>query len=232
MSRWPVVGGDDLTVVLADAQPAVRRDLRALLSAVDGMTVVAEAATGEEAVREVVSHRPDVLMLDLRLRGVNGVAVSREVVIAAPDTAVLVFTDCGDDDSLYAALSTGVRGYLLKGTEPQDIVRGVRAVAEGAAIFGADVAGRITGLLAAPRPRGPFSLSSLTAREREVLALLATGAGNTAVAQQLGVAPKTVRNLVSAIVVKLRVADRAEAIRRATDAGLVAAPAPRCVALR
>ena len=203
-----------LTVVLADEQPLVRDGLRGLFSATTGITVVAEAGTDGDAVRAVLGHRPDVLVLDLTL----GAAVARTVRTEAPETAVLVFTALEDDLSIAAALRGGVQGYLAKRAEPADVVRAVRNVAGGAAVFGAGIANRIPGLLLGPVE--PFPLTGLGAREREILALAASGIADTAIAHRLGIAPKTVRNQVSLISTKLRVGSRAEAITLARAAGL------------
>lgn len=214
-----------VTVVLADNHPVVRGGLRALLSATLGIEVVAEAATAREAVREAVLHRPDVLMLDLRMGDRAGIAAITDVLRSAPGVAVLVFTCVDDEHSVFAAMRAGARGYLLKEASHQDIVRAVRGTAAGEAIFGAPIARRITELLSAPTGlvRRPFS--ELTSREREVLDLLAGGLPNSAIARRLHLAPKTISNHISAIFGKLRVADRAEAIVRARDAGLGRVPA-------
>ncbi|WP_396278745.1 response regulator [Kibdelosporangium aridum] len=208
----------ELTVVLADDHPVVRGGLMALLSSVEGITVVAEATNGREAVEETVKHRPDVLLVDLQMPDLNGIAATREVLKAAPDVAVLVLTMFHDDESVVSAMRAGARGYILKGAGQEDIVRAVRGVAAGEAIFGQNVAHRVLDLLATPRTAEPFP--DLTAREREVLDLVAAGLGNAVIARQLHLAPKTVSNHISAIFAKLRVVDRAAAIVRAREAGL------------
>jgi DNA-binding NarL/FixJ family response regulator len=208
----------ELTVVLADDHPVVRSGLRALLSSVDGITVVAEATTGREAVDETVKHRPDVLLVDLQMPDLNGIAATREVLQSAPEVAVLVLTMFHDDESVVSAMRAGARGYILKGAGQEDIVRAVRGVAAGEAIFGQNVAHRVLDLLATPRTAEPFP--DLTVREREVLDLVAAGLGNAVIARQLHLAPKTVSNHISAIFAKLRVVDRAAAIVRAREAGL------------
>lgn len=197
------------TVVLADEQPVVRDGLRGLFAATTGITVVAEAGTGQDAADAVRHHRPDVLVLDLAL----GADVARQV---RDETSVLVFTALEDDASILSALRAGVRGYLLKRADPADVLRGVRGVAVGTAIFGAGIAGRIAGLLSRP------PLPELSAREREILTLTATGLSTPQIARQLGLAPKTVRNQVSMILAKLQVPNRAEAVTLAVGAGLVA----------
>jgi DNA-binding NarL/FixJ family response regulator len=199
-----------VTVVLADAQPVVRWGLRAHLSAVDDIEVVAEAGTGPDAVREALRHRPDVLIMDLRM----GADAISEV---PSDVAVLVFTDADDPESVHAALRAGARGYLLKGAGQDDLVRMVRGVAAGEAIFCALVAGLLSDLVTSP---GARPLPGLTTREREVLELITSGMTNAAIALRLGLARKTVVNTSSAIFRKLRVATRADAITMAREAGL------------
>lgn len=210
----------DLTVVLADDYPVVRRGLRALLSSVEGITVVAEAASGHDAVREALLHRPDVLITELRMRELNAAAAIREVLRSTPGTAVLVFAMLEDDESVFTAMRAGARGYILKGSEQEDIVRAVRGVAAGQAIFGARIASRITELLCTSSMRARHPFPDLTTREGEVLDLIAAGMSNPAIARRLGLAPKTVSNHISAIFTKLQVTGRAEAIMRIREAGI------------
>jgi DNA-binding NarL/FixJ family response regulator len=206
-------------VVLADDHPVVRDGLRSLLASLPGVELVAEAATGREAVREAVLHRPDVVVMDLHMPDLDGIAATREVVRAVPSAAVLVLTMYDDDDSVFAAMRAGARGYLLKGAGQAEITGAIRAVAAGQAIFGPGVAARVLRYFAAPpRPDVPFP--DLTAREREVLDLVATGLTNAVIAARLGLAAKTVANHLSAIFTKLQVAGRAEAIAVARQEGL------------
>jgi len=193
-------------VLVADDHPGVVGHLRDLLSAA-GMTVVTAAVTGREAAR----HHPDVLVLDPWTAAIGGTEVIRDVVRSAPGTAVLVFTASEDDDSVLSAVRAGARGYLLVGVTDEDIVRAVRGVAAGEAIFGRSIAPRVLDLLANP---GAAPLPDLTQRERALLDLLAAGHGNAAIATTLQLAPKTVRNLISALVAKLGVADRETAVRK------------------
>jgi DNA-binding NarL/FixJ family response regulator len=159
--------------------------------------------------------------MDLRMPGLDGIEATRRIVAASPHIAVLVLTMHDDDASLFSAVRAGARGYLLKGADQAEIVRAVAAVAEGEAIFGASLAGRILEFFAAPRARGTeVVFPQLTAREHEVLDLIAAGRSNGEVAATLVLSPKTVRNHVSAIFAKLQVADRAQAIVLARDAGL------------
>ncbi|WP_329047372.1 response regulator transcription factor [Amycolatopsis sp. NBC_01488] len=208
-----------IRVVIADDHPIVREGLAALLNSLPGFTVAGIAADGHAAVREVVTTRPDVAVLDLRMPGLDGIAATKEIARAVPGVAVLVLTMFSDDDSVFAAMRAGARGYLVKGAEQDEIARAIRAVAAGEAIFGPAVAQQVLSFLTAPPATGePFP--ELTRREREILDLLAAGLPNGAIGRRLGLAAKTVANNVSAILTKLQVADRAAAIIRARDAGL------------
>jgi DNA-binding NarL/FixJ family response regulator len=208
-----------IRVVLADDHPVVRAGLAALLTSLPGIEVVGVAATGREAVREVVTSRPDVAVLDLQMPDLDGFAATREIARTAPDVAVLVLTMFEDDDSVFAAMRAGARGYLVKGAEQEEIARAIRAVAAGEAIFGPGVARRMLSFFSAP-PATPEPFPSLTAREREILDLLAAGLSNSAIGDRLSLAAKTVANNVSTIFTKLAVADRSAAIIQARNAGL------------
>jgi DNA-binding NarL/FixJ family response regulator len=208
-----------IRVVLADDHPVVRAGLAALLTSLDGIEVVGVASTGREAVREVITSRPDVAVLDLQMPDLDGFAATRELGRSAPDVAVLVLTMFEDDDSVFAAMRAGARGYLVKGAEQEEIARAIQAVAAGEAIFGPGVARRMLGFFSAPPPAAePFP--ELTTRERQILDLLAAGLSNSAIADRLDLASKTVANNVSAIFTKLGIADRSAAIVQARNAGL------------
>lgn len=184
-----------IRVVLVDDHPVVLGGLRALLESLADYEVVAEAADGASAVKEVQLTQPDVVLMDVRMPGLDGLAATRAIRAAVPDTAVLMLTMFEDDDAVFNAMRAGARGYLLKGADQIEIDRAIRAVVAGEAIFSPAVATRVLGHFAGttsvPRP-DPFP--ELTAREREVLDLVATGMRNAAIAQQLFLSQKTVAN--------------------------------------
>jgi DNA-binding NarL/FixJ family response regulator len=220
----PVTGPDpetqpDIAVVIADDHPVVRGGLRALIASLPGFAVVGEATTGLEAVRVAQTLRPDVVIMDIRMPELDGTEATRRIAAVAPGVAVLVLTMHDDDDTVFAAMQAGARGYLLKGAEQAEIDRALRAVVAGEAIFGPGIASRVLGYFSATRPADvPFP--ALTAREREILDHVAAGERNSVIAQRLSLAPKTISNHLSSIFAKLAVADRAEAIVRARDGGL------------
>jgi DNA-binding NarL/FixJ family response regulator len=211
-----------LRVVVADDHPLVREGLRAVLSTDPSVSLVAEAADGEQAVRAAVEHVPDVIVMDLQMPGLSGIEATRAIAERVPQVAVLVVTMHEDDDSLLAAMRAGARGYLLKGAGREDLLRALRAVAAGDAIFGPGIAQRVAARFSAGAGAAPLpaAFAELTQREHEVLALIAAGRSNTEIARTLVVAPKTVRNHISNIFAKLGVPDRAQAIVRAREAGL------------
>ena len=211
--------GTCVRVVIADDHPVVRDGLSALLASVPSLAVAGTASDGREAVRAAVTLRPDVLIMDIQMPGLGGVAATAEIARAAPGVAVLMLTMFDDDDSVFAAMRAGARGYVLKGAQQDEIVRAIHAVAAGQAIFGPGIARRVLGLAAAPPGRSvPFP--ELTGRERQVLDLIAAGVRNPEIAQRMSIAPKTVANHIAAIFAKLQVPDRNQAIILARDAGL------------
>ncbi len=207
-----------MRVVVADDHPIVRRGLCDLLESLADVEVVAVAADGDAAVREVVTVRPDVVLLDLQMPGLSGPDAIRELSRVAPSTAVLVLTMFNDDETILEAIRAGARGYLVKGAQQDEIERSLRAVAEGQVIFGSDVADRVVGAVA--RSEATDRFPELSARETEILDLVAAGLSNAVIGQRLGLATKTIANNVSAIFVKLGVSDRPAAIVRARDGGL------------
>src|SRR5450755_3510890 len=209
-----------LRVVMADDHP-VFRDGLAMILRERGIAVVAEVADGQETIEAAAAHHPDVVLMDLTMPGLGGVEATRRLLAVQPAVAVLVLTMSEDDDSLFAALRAGARGYLLKEAAADDIARAVVTVARGETVLGARVSTRVLdavrgGLL----PGAPAPFPRLTEREREVLELVARGYPNARVAHHLGLSEKTVRNHVSAILAKLPAATRAEAVALARDNGL------------
>jgi DNA-binding NarL/FixJ family response regulator len=207
-----------LRVLIADDHPMFRAGLRTTLELAEGIEPVGEVATGLEAVAAVAELQPDVVVMDLHMPELNGIEATRRIVSDRPGTGVVVLTMFEDDDSVFAAMRAGARGYLLKGANPDEIERAIAAVARGEAIFGPAVAQRVIEFLTAPEPPRPFP--ELTDREREVLELIAQGWSNKRIAQHFVLSDKTVRNHVSNILGKLQVADRPQAIVRAREAGL------------
>ncbi len=216
---------DRIRILIADDHPVFRYGLRALLATEPDAELLGEASTGDEATAQAAALQPDVVLMDLNMPGgVNGIEATRRILQASPHVGVLVLTMFEDDDSVFAAMRAGARGYLLKGGDATETLRAIRAVANGEAIFSPAIARRLMRFFAAPRSRGtaapPEAFPDLTEREHEVLTLIAQGYTNTAIADRLVLSPKTVRNHVSNIFNKLQVADRAQAIVRAREAGL------------
>lgn len=207
-------------IVLADDHPVFRSGLRALLASTDHVGVVGEASTGDAAVALAVDLQPDAVVMDLHMPGgLNGVEATRELAIRAPDVRVLILTMFDDDESVFAAMRAGASGYLLKDAEQDDVIRSIVAVARGDVVFGPAIATRMRAFFTSKEAAAsPFP--QLTSREAEVLDLIAAGLDNTTIGRRLQVAPKTVRNTVSNIFMKLHVADRSQAIVRARDAGM------------
>lgn len=203
-----------IRVLIADDHPVFLSGLEALLSASPGIEVVGRATSGDEVRSSVQTSRPDVVVLDLNMPGPGGIATIRELA-ARSQARVLVLTMYDDDSLVFDAVRAGALGYVLKGAHPDEIVLGVEAVARGEAVFGTALAARMADWFARPDP-----FQELTPRQRDVLGLLARGLKNQAIADRLGITLKTVRNLVSEILTKLQVPDRASAGERARRAGL------------
>jgi DNA-binding NarL/FixJ family response regulator len=208
-----------LRVLVVDDHPLFRFGVCTLLAAEPGIEVVGEAASGVHAVDAAAALRPDVVVMDLHLPDLSGIQATRHITAATPDTGVLMLTMADESESVFAAMRAGARGYLLKDAEPDEIIRAVQAVARREAIFGPDIANRVLGFFNQPPASEPV-FPELTGREREVLSLIAAGHSNGVIANTLCLSPKTVRNHISNVFAKLHVADRAEAIVRARDAGL------------
>ncbi|MCB0212946.1 MAG: response regulator transcription factor [Anaerolineae bacterium] len=211
---------DKLTVLIADDHPLFRKGLRALLASMPTTALVGEATTGEEAIDLAEKLQPDVILMDLQMPGGGGLPAIRQIVQTSPHIRILVVTMFEDDDSVFAAMRAGARGYVLKDMDDDDITRAILAVGHGEAIFSPAIAQRMMGFFAARPALPPDIFPELTESERNVLRLMAQGVSNDAIAQQLSLSNKTVRNYVSNIFSKLQVADRAQAIVKARDAGL------------
>jgi DNA-binding NarL/FixJ family response regulator len=209
-----------IKVLVADDHPIFRDGLAMLLASVDGIDVVGTAADGAEAVDAAARLRPDVVVMDVQMPRLNGVEATRRLAAELPEIGIVVLTMSEDDGTVFAAIRAGARGYLVKGAEQEEIVRAITTVASGGAVFGATLALRIAEFFAAGPPTPTEAFPQLTAREREILELLAAGRSNQQIASALFLSPKTVRNNVSNVFAKLQVADRAEAIVRAREAGL------------
>ena len=209
-----------IRLLIVDDHPAFRRGLELMLSDVDDIEVVAQAASGEEAVELAAQTTPDVVLMDLRMPGLDGIESTRRLKRLHSSLSVVVLTMFEDDASVFAAMRAGARGYVLKGADQDEIERAVRAAAAGEAIFGPAIADRVILHFAqgGEHPRATFP--SLTQREREVLSLIANGKGNAAIAHELGINLKTVRNHVSNVFTKLHVSDRASAIVKARESGM------------
>ena len=212
-----------IRILIADDHLFYREGVRALLAAEGDVVVVGEASSGDEAVARAAELAPDVVLMDLKMPGLNGIEATRQILGAQPQIAILVITMFDDDDSVFAVMRAGARGYLLKDADHDELMRAIKGVRQGEAIFGPAIARRMMqyfgGLRrAAPANADPFP--ELTEREREILALIAQGHSNQAIAQRLVLSIKTVQNHVSNIFGKLQVASRAEAIVRARDAGI------------
>jgi DNA-binding NarL/FixJ family response regulator len=208
-----------IRVLLADDHPLVRQGLRAVLNTVPDIEVVGEVDDGHQAVRRAVELTPDVIIMDLQLPGLHGIEATRQIQAQIPAAAVLVLTMFEDDTTVFAAVQAGALGYLVKGADGADIVAAVHAAAAGQPVFGAALAGRLrTWFASPPAQEGPFP--ERTARERDILDHLAAGLTNAEIGQRLHLSGKTVANNVSAILAKLHLTQRSQAIVRARDAGL------------
>ena len=209
------------TILVVDDHPLFREGLVGLLRTIDGMEVAGAVGDGETAIELSARLRPDVVFMDLNLPGMSGIEATRRTLAAAPETAVLIMTMVDDDTTVVAALRAGARGYLLKGADQDDIVRAIAAVGSGEAIFGPDIAKRVIEYFTVPRAsHAAQAFPELTEREREVLELVAQGHNNAWMARHFVLSQKTIRNHVSNIFTKLQVADRAQAIVRAREAGM------------
>ncbi len=213
--------GQPIRILVVDDHPLFRNGMRALLAADPDTEVAGEATTGEEAIAMAAQIQPDIVLMDLQMPGLSGVDATRLIMRATPSARILMVTMFDDDHSVFAAIRAGARGYLLKGAHPEEILRAIRVVAGGEAIFSASIATRLIDFFGSLRPEAlPHAFPQLTGRERAILSLIAQGMSNVQIARQLSLSSKTVANHVSNILGKLQVADRAQAMLRAREAGL------------
>jgi DNA-binding NarL/FixJ family response regulator len=211
---------DRIRVLIADDHPVFRDGLHALVEAAPDLDFVGEATTGIEAVDLAASGRPAVILMDLRMPELSGIEATRRILEADPTVGILIVTMSEDDESLFAAMRAGARGYIPKDAERGEILSAIRAAAVGEAVFGASIARRVAEFFAAPRSPAAEPFPDLTERENEILELIAQGRSNSDIAGRLGITSKTVRNHVANVFNKLQVADRSQAIVRAREAGL------------
>jgi DNA-binding NarL/FixJ family response regulator len=216
---------DTIRILIADDHALFREGLQALFAALPDIKVVGEAAEGETAISQVDALQPDVVLMDINMPKVNGIEATRRILSLRANLGIIMVTMLEDDASVFAAMRAGARGYVLKGAHHDEILQAIRAVAAGQAVFGPGIATRMMnffqGLNAAPQTgKATQAFPELTEREREVLALIANGVSNKEIAEKLFISMKTVSNHITNVFSKLQVADRAQAVIRARDAGL------------
>lgn len=211
---------EPIRILIADDHTLFRDGLTALFASLPDLVVVGQAATGAEAITLAEQHQPDVVLMDIQMPGINGIEATRQIVQTSPHIGVIIVTMFEDNDSVFAAMRAGARGYVLKGAGQEEMERTIQAVARGEALFGSAIASRLMNFFAGPKPADGPLFAELTEREREVLTLIAQGVNNGEIAHRLSLSVKTVRNHVSNIFSKLQVVDRAQAIIRARTAGL------------
>jgi DNA-binding NarL/FixJ family response regulator len=215
-----------ITLLVVDDHTLFREGLAALLTAVPETHVLAQAATGHEAIAQAAATNPHIILMDIQMPGLNGIEATRHILAAQPHIGIIMLTMLEDDDSLFAAMCAGARGYILKGADKAEVLRTIKAVARGEALFGPAIAGRLTrffqrgGRVGSEGDTAVSPFPDLTDREHELLTLIAQGHSNNDIASQLHISPKTVSNHISSIFNKLQVADRAQAIVKARQAGL------------
>lgn len=212
---------DDLRILIADDHPLFRDGIRLMLSTAPDMKLIGEATSGDEAVRLAAELQPDVILMDIKMPGINGIEATRQILQASPHIRILIVTMFEDDASVFTTMKVGARGYVLKDADKEDMLRAIRSVGRGDAIFSAEIASRLSDLfssgnLTVPKEQFP----TLTTREREILHLIVQGASNAEIADLLGLTSKTISNYISNIYSKMQVVDRDEAILRARETGL------------
>lgn len=212
---------EPLRVLIADDHPLFRHGIRTLLEATSEFVVVDEASTGEEVIALATTLQPDIILMDIQMPGVNGVEATRHISRESPHIRILMVTMFEDDASVFTAMRSGARGYILKDAEKGELLRAIRAVGNGEAIFSPAIATRLIDFFSSPPPTALAQVfPELTEREREILNLIAQGLSNVEIAERLVLTHGVVRNYVSNVFSKLQVADRARAIIRAREAGM------------
>lgn len=210
-----------IRIIIADDHTLLRDGLRALFASVPDIEVIGEAESGADAISKAEQLQPDVILMDIQMPGINGIQATRQIVSKQPEIGVIVVTMYKDDDSVFAAMRAGARGYILKGADQDEMLRAIRAVASGEALFGPEIATRLVNFFSSPQADlSPQAFPELTSREHEVLELIAKGLNNQVIANRLSISEKTVRNHISNIFNKLQVVDRAQAIVKAREAGM------------
>lgn len=210
-----------IRIIIADDHTLLRDGLRALFASVPDIEVIGEAESGADAISKAEQLQPDVILMDIQMPGINGIQATRQIVSKQPEIGVIVVTMYKDDDSVFAAMRAGARGYILKGADQDEMLRAIRAVASGEALFGPEIATRLVNFFSSPQvDLSPQAFPELTSREHEVLELIAKGLNNQVIANRLSISEKTVRNHISNIFNKLQVVDRAQAIVKAREAGM------------
>lgn len=212
---------ETIRLLIADDQTITRTGLKSLLTLQAGIDIVGEARDGVEVIELAAQLQPDVILMDLRMPGVNGIEATRRIHRVSPHIGILVVTVFEDDTSVFPAIRAGARGYLLKNTEQAELLRAIHTVAHGGAIFSPGIAERVLGYLSAPEPNLPTNaFDELTSREREILELIAQGKTNAEIASTLSLSPKTVSNNISNVLLKVQATDRAKLMLMALEAGL------------
>jgi DNA-binding NarL/FixJ family response regulator len=212
---------ESIKVLIVDDHALFRDGLRAMIQVSPDIMLIGEAGSGEEAIKLAIELQPDVILMDIQMPGINGIEATRQIVKMSPHIAILVVTMLEDDSSVFASMRAGARGYLLKGAKHTDLLRAIKVVTDGEAIFSPGIAVKLMEFFNQMQPIVPVQVfPELSDREREVLQLISHGLKNAEIAERLFLSPKTVRNHVSNILSKLQVVDRTEAALRAKQAGL------------
>jgi DNA-binding NarL/FixJ family response regulator len=218
---------EDLRILIADDHPLVRSGVRTFLKSVPGIEVVGEASTEEEAVSQALALQPDIVLMDLQMpgenssQGWNGIDATKAILNHSPHIGVIVLTVFENDNAVFAAMRVGARGYILKGADQAELLRAIQAVSQGEAMFSPGIARRLADYFSTlSTMKSPQVFPELTDRERQILDFIAQGLNNSQITERLRLSSKTIRNHISNIFSKLQVADRAQAIIRAREAGL------------